>query len=208
MMADAGADAIELNLYAVAADPARTAAEVERTYLEVIAQVRAAVQVPLAVKLAPYFTSFGHFAEATVDVGADGLVVFNRFYAPDIDLDTLDLVPKVDLSDPGDLRLPLRWLGILRSQLPAGTSLAATSGVHSGGDVLKALLVGADVACTTAALIRHGASVVERWLAEIDAWLVEKEYTGVDQLRGSISAAATQDPAAYERSQYLRIIES
>ena len=207
MMADAGADAIELNLYGVAADPSRSAAEVERGYLEVIEQVRAAVAVPLAVKLSPFFSSFAHFAAAAVQAGADGLVVFNRFYAPDIDLDTLELTPKVDLSSPGNLRMPLRWLGILRSQMPAA-DLAATSGVHSGEEVLKALLVGANVACTTAALITHGPDVVTGWLDEIDAWLVQNDYTGVDQLRGSLSAAASGDPAAYERAQYMKIVTS
>lgn len=206
MMAEAGADAIELNLYAVAADPARTAAQVERGYLEVIEQVRAAVSVPLTVKLSPFYSSFANFAAAAVEAGADGLVVFNRFYAPDIDLETLSLTPKVDLSGPGNLRLPLRWLGILRSQLPAGTSLAATSGVHGGADVLKALLVGASVACTTAAVIKGGPAVITTWLEQVDTWLREHDYAGVDQLRGSLSASATDDPGAYERSQYVQIV--
>ena len=207
MMADAGADAIELNLYTVAADPSRGSAEVERTYLEVIEQVRAAVQVPLAVKLSPYFTSFAHFAAAAVEAGSDGLVLFNRFYAPDIDLDTLGLVPTVDLSRSGDLRIALRWLGILRSQLPR-VSLAATGGVHSADDVLKSLLVGANVACTTAAVIEKGPGVVAQWLSAVDEWVVANEYTGVTQLRGSIAAGATDNPGAYERSQYISIVGS
>ncbi|MDO5697792.1 MAG: dihydroorotate dehydrogenase-like protein [Dermatophilus congolensis] len=206
MMADAGADAIELNLYAVAADPTKSAAEVENDYLSVIEQVRAAVSVPLAVKLSPFFTSFAHFAARAVDSGANGLVVFNRFYAPDLDIETLSLEPKVDLSGPGALRMPLRWLGILRSQLPQSTSLAATSGVHSGADVIKALLVGASVACTTAAVVKNGPGVVSEWLDEIDGWLVAREYDGIDQLRGSLSATASGDPATFERSQYIKIV--
>lgn len=206
MMADAGADAVELNLYGVAADPTLTAAQVERGYLDVVEQVKAAIDVPLAVKLSPYFTSFAHFAAAAVDSGADGLVVFNRFYAPDIDLGTLELAPKVDLSRPGSLRLPLRWIGVLRSQLPAATSLAATSGVYSGAEVLKALLVGATVACTTAAVITRGPEVVAGWLDEIDGWLVDNDYTGVDQLRGSLSASRSGDAGAFERAQYMKIV--
>lgn len=206
MMADAGADAIELNVYAVAADPSMTAADVEAVYLDVIREVRASIDVPLTVKLSPFFSAFAHFAGAVVDAGADGLVLFNRFYAPDIDLDELRLTPTVELSSPGDQRLPLRWIGILRSQLDPEVSLACTSGVHSAGGVLKSLLVGANVACTTAAVLHHGPERITSWLTRVERWMAEREYTGVDQLRGSMSAAATSDPSAYERSQYVRIV--
>ena len=155
LMADAGADAIELNVYAMATDPARPAADVEASYLDIVGEVRAAVGVPLAVKLSPYFSSLPHLAAAVVGAGADGLVLFNRFYQPDLDLDTLAVRPAVELSTPAELRLPLRWLAILRPQL-RDTSLAASTGVHSAADVLKALLVGADVACMTSAVLRHG----------------------------------------------------
>jgi dihydroorotate dehydrogenase (fumarate) len=206
MMADAGADAIELNVYAVAADPSMTAADVESVYLDVIREVRASVAVPLTVKLSPFFSSFAHFAGEVVGAGADGLVLFNRFYAPDIDLDELRLTPTVELSSPGDQRLPLRWLGILRSQLGPDVSLACTSGVHSADGVLKALLVGANVACTTAAVLHHGPERITSWLTRVEHWMAEREYDGVDQLRGSMSAAATSDPSAYERSQYVKIV--
>ncbi len=206
-MADAGADAIELNVYAVATDPHRTAAEVEASYLDIVREVKAAVRVPLAIKLSPYYSSLAHFAGQCVQAGADGLVLFNRFYAPDIDLDALTVNPTVDLSRPSDLRLPLRWLGILRSQLP-GTSLACTSGVHSGHDVIKALLVGADVACTTSAVIHEGAEKVKFMLAELSAWLQAHDYDSVEQLRSSMSATNSGEAAAFERSQYINIITS
>jgi dihydroorotate dehydrogenase (fumarate) len=207
MMADAGADAIELNVYAMATDPTRGAAEVEASYLDLVRDVRAAVDVPLAVKLSPYFSSLPHFAAAVVQAGADGLVLFNRFYQPDLDLRTLEVRPTVDLSVPAELRLPLRWLAILRPQLP-GTSLAATSGVHSARDVVKALLVGADVACVTSAVLRHGPEHVHTVLDGLRAWLRDNEYESVSQLRGSVSSAGAQDPAAFERANYVKVLSS
>ncbi len=207
LLAEAGADALELNLYAVAADPSQSAADVEARYLDVIREVKAAVKVPLAVKLSPFFSSFAHFAAAAADAGADGLVIFNRFYAPDLDLETLDVVSKVSLSHASEMRLPMRWTGILRSQLP-GTSIALTSGVHTGADVAKAIAVGATVACTTSAVVRDGANALRHMLDGLTAWLSEHEYDSVAQLRGSVSATSAADPGAYERSQYIQIITS
>jgi dihydroorotate dehydrogenase (fumarate) len=207
LMADAGADAIELNLYSVAADPWRGCASVELSYLEVVQLVRGAIEVPLAVKLSPFLSATAHFARRVVESGADGLVLFNRFYQPDIDLDSLDVLPRVELSDPRELRLPLRWLAILRPQLPS-TSLAATSGVHSGLDAAKALLVGADVVMMTSALLRHGPSHLTRVEAELVAWLAEREYESVGQLRGSVSHHAATDPTGFERANYLRTLAS
>lgn len=207
LMADAGADAMELNIYAMATDPTRSAADVEAGYLDVVREVRAAVDVPLAVKLSPYFSSLPHFAAALVREGVDGLVLFNRFYAPDLNLDTLAVEPRLDLSHSPDLRLPLRWLGILRPQLPT-TSLAATSGIHTYADVAKALLVGADVACMTSAVLREGTVHVAAVLAGLRTWLEENDYESVDQLRGSVSAANTPDPAAFERSNYVKVLSS
>jgi dihydroorotate dehydrogenase (fumarate) len=206
-MEQAGADAIELNLYAVAADSTRSGAEVEAGYLEVVRRVRAAVDVPLAVKLSPFFSSTAHFARRVTDAGADGLVLFNRFYQPDIDLDTLDVLPRVSLSDPRELRLPLRWLAILRPQLTT-TSLAATTGVHSGLDAAKALLVGADVVMMTSALLRHGPAHLARVEAELVGWLDEHEYISVAQLRGSVSHRGAADPTGFERANYLRTLAS
>jgi dihydroorotate dehydrogenase (fumarate) len=207
LMVDAGADAIELNLYAVAADPAESAAEVEARALDVIAEVKSSISVPLAVKLSPFYSSLAHFAAAAIGRGADGLVLFNRFYAPDIDLSVLDVVPRVDLSSSADLRLPLRWLGILRAQLPE-VGLACSSGVHTGADAIKALLVGADVACTTASVLHHGPEHLATMLTQLREWLAEHDYDSVDQLRASMSAASVADPSAFERSQYMAIVTS
>jgi len=207
LMAEAGADAIELNLYTVPGDPARTAATVEARYLEAIRQVRAAVRVPVAVKLSPYFSSAGHFALETVAAGANGLVLFNRFYQPDLDLETLAVHPAIELSQPWELRLPLRWIAMLRGRLP-DTSLAATSGVHSGTDAVKALLVGADVTMMTSALITHGPDHVGRVEREMLAWLDEHDYESVWQLRGSVCQSASADPTAFERANYIRMLSS
>lgn len=207
LMADAGADAVELNLYSVAADPWRSSTSIESGYLEVVRLVRRAVDVPLAVKLSPFLSATAHFARRVVDAGADGLVLFNRFYQPDVDLDTLDVLPKVELSDPRDLRLPLRWLAILRPQLPT-TSLAATTGVHSGHDAAKALLVGADVVMMTSALLRHGPAHLARVEAELIAWLAERDHAAIGPLRGSVSHQAATDPTGFERANYLRTLAS
>jgi dihydroorotate dehydrogenase (fumarate) len=207
MMVDAGADAIELNLYSVAADPWRGGAAVESGYLDVVRLVRGAIEVPLAVKLSPYLSATAHFARRLVEAGADGLVLFNRFYQPDIDLETLDVRPRVDLSDPRELRLPLRWLAILRPQLP-GVSLAATGGVHSGLDAAKALLVGGDVVMMASALLRHGPGHLAQIEAELVAWLGERDYTSVNELRGSVSQRGATDPTGFERANYLRTLAS
>ena len=204
----AGADALELNLYRVAADPRRSAADMEESDLALVRDVRAALRIPLAVKLSPYYTALAHFAGRLVDAGADGIVLFNRFYQPDLDLETLEVVPKVDLSQPWELRLPLRWLAILRPLLAGRASLAATTGVHSGADVAKALLVGADVAMMTSALLRQGPHHIHAVEDELRAWMAEHDYDSVDQLRGSVSHATTDNPAAFERANYLRTLHS
>jgi dihydroorotate dehydrogenase (fumarate) len=204
-MVDAGADAIELNMYRLATDPTRDAASVEAGYLEVVGAVRSTVSVPLAVKLSPFLSSTAHFVAAVVAAGADGLVLFNRFYQPDLNLETLGVQPTLELSTSSDLRLPLRWLAVLRPQLPR-TSLAATSGVHTSDDVVKVLLAGADVACTTSAVLRNGPGHVRKLLVGLSGWLLEHEYDSVDQLRGSASAAGVADPDNYERAQYVQLL--
>jgi dihydroorotate dehydrogenase (fumarate) len=206
-LADAGADAIELNLYHVAADPTRSSAEVEGERLAVVEAVRAAVDVPLAVKLSPYFSSLAHFAGRVAEAGADGLVLFNRFYQPDLDLEEMAVEPRVELSSPWELRLPMRWIAILRPLL-AETSLAATSGVASGTDVVKAVAVGADVAMMTSALLRSGPGHVAAVVDGLQRWLEEHEYESVEQLKGSVSHATTDDPSAFERANYRRTLHS
>jgi dihydroorotate dehydrogenase (fumarate) len=205
---DAGADALELNLYHLAADPLLTADDVEDRDLEIVAAVREEIDIPLAVKLSPYYSAMAGFARDVVRAGADGLVLFNRFYQPDLDLETLTVVPRVELSSPSELRLPLRWIAILSPHLAGRASLAATSGIASGTDVVKALLVGADVAMTTSALLRHGPEHVAVIEAELLAWLTEREYESAAQMRGSASHATSGDPAAFERAGYVRTLHS
>ena len=205
---DAGADALELNVYRVAADPNMTAADIEAADLALIAAVREAVSIPLAVKLSPYYSSLANFAGRAVESGATGLVLFNRFYQPDLDLDSLDVVNRVELSRPWELRLPLRWMAILRPQLGPDVSLAATSGIHAGLDVLKALMVGADVAMLTSALLRHGPDHIRAVEAELRSWMVDHEYESVAQLRGSASQAGVADPSAFERANYMATLHS
>jgi dihydroorotate dehydrogenase (fumarate) len=205
---DAGADALELNLYHLAADPRRTAAEMEALDLEMVAAVRASVSIPLAVKLSPFYSAFANFAAAVSAAGADGLVLFNRFYQPDLDLESLDVVPRLELSQRWELRLPVRWIAILYPQLGGGVSLAATSGVERGADVVKALMVGADVVMMTSALLRLGPEHVATVEAELRDWMVEREYGSVDQLRGSASAATVEDPTGFERANYMKTLRS
>jgi dihydroorotate dehydrogenase (fumarate) len=208
LLEQAGASALELNLYHVAADPTRDAASMEGADLDIVRAVRATISIPLAVKLSPHYSAMANFARAAVDAGADGLVLFNRFYQPDLDLEALEVVNRVELSQPFELRLPLRWIAILRPQLGPSTSLAATSGVHAGTDVVKALMVGADVAMLTSAVLRHGPQhlrVVEQQLVD---WLTEHEYDSVSQLRGSATQATSGDPAAFERANYIQILHS
>jgi dihydroorotate dehydrogenase (fumarate) len=208
LMQEAGADALELNLYHLAADPTRTAADMEALDLELIAAVRDAITIPLAVKLSPYYSALASFARQAVERGADGLVLFNRFYQPDFDLETFEVVPRLELSLPSELRLPMRWTAILRPQLGPAVSLAASSGVHGGTDAIKALMVGADVAMTTSALLHHGPEHLRTIEGELVAWMTEHEYESVDQLRGSATAAAVADPSAFERANYMRTLRS
>ncbi len=208
LIQEAGADALELNVYHLAADPRRSAADLEAADLELIASVRDSVTIPLAVKLSPFYSAFANFAASVAEQGVDGLVLFNRFYQPDLDLETLDIVPRLELSQAWELRLPLRWIAILRPQLWPTLSLAATSGVASGTDALKALLVGADVAMMTSALLRQGPSHVRTVEAELRAWMVEHEYESVDQLKGSVSQSSAEDPSAFERANYRKTLHS
>jgi dihydroorotate dehydrogenase (fumarate) len=208
LIQDAGADALELNLYRLAADPLRTAAEMEAADLELIGAVRASVRIPLAIKLSPYYSAFANFAAAAVQCGADGLVLFNRFYQPDFDLETLDVVPRLELSRPWEMRLPVRWIAILRPQLGPNVSLAATSGAHAGTDVVKGLMVGADVVMMTSAVLRHGPEHIGTVEAELREWMTDHEYESVEQLRGSASQATVEDPSAFERANYMQTLRS
>ncbi len=205
-LADAGAHAIELNLYDVVVDPTITSAEVEHRYVELVEEVKAEISIPLAVKLSPWFTALGNLAMRMEVAGADGLVLFNRLYQPDIDLDTLTVVPRLALSTPAESRLPLHWIANLRGSVKG--SLAASSGVYDGADAMKLLLAGADVVMATSALLRHGPEhlvVMERFLRE---WMVARDYVSVNELRGSVSRENVPDPQVYERSNYYQVIHS
>lgn len=207
LIEEAGADALELNVYFVAADPEETSASVEQRYLDLVADVRSSIAIPLAVKISAYFSALPAMARSLVAAGADGLVLFNRFMQPDIDLESLTVVPTVKLSSPNELTLRLRWIAILRGVV-GDASLAATGGVHRGQDVLKALLAGADATMMASALLRNGPEYIATVLADVEAWLEMHEYESVEQLKGSLSQHGAPDPAAFERSQYRKAITS
>jgi dihydroorotate dehydrogenase (fumarate) len=204
LMEDAGADAIELNIYRVAAEADISPRSVEQDYVDIVSSVREVTRLPVAVKLGPFFTAFAHFANRIVGAGADGLVLFNRFFQPDVDLAELTVAPHLVLSETPELRLPLRWIAILRSSTTA--SLAATTGVHSAAEVLKALLVGADVTMMASALLRSGPDLVRTVTEDVENWLRVREYDSVAQLKGSVSAGAVADPAAFERANYMKAL--
>jgi dihydroorotate dehydrogenase (fumarate) len=208
LIEEAGADGIELNLYRVACDRDRSAGTMEQADLEVIADVRRAVAIPIAVKLAPFYTALAHFADAALRAGADGLVLFNRFYQPDIDPETLEVVPRVELSTSADLRLPVRWVALLRAQVAPRASLAVSSGVHSGTDVVRALAVGADVVMMTSAILRDGPGHVATVDAALRQWLDEREYRSVAELRGSAVTGTALDRAGIERANYVATLRS
>lgn len=202
----AGADALELNIYSIPTDVEVTAAEVENEYVEVVKSVKSVITIPVAVKLSPFFTNFANVAKRVVDAGANGLVLFNRFYQPDIDLETLEVTPNILFSTPMAMRLPMRWVAILHGRIPA--SLAATSGIHRAADVIKMLMVGADVTCLCSAIIRHGNKQIAVIESEMKTWMEQREYESVQQLKGSLSQKNCEDPSAYERAQYMRAIST
>jgi len=203
---EAGADALELNVYFIAAEPDEPGEAVERRYIDLVEAVRAEITIPLAVKIGPFFSSIGHMAGRLVDAGADGLVLFNRFMQPDIDLDDLRVNPAVRLSSSDELLLPLRWIAILRGRVRA--SLASTTGAHTGVDALKMLLAGADVVMMASALLRQGPEHVGVVLREIEGWMTDREYTSVSQLRGSMSQSCVPNPVAFARANYAQLITS
>jgi dihydroorotate dehydrogenase (fumarate) len=204
MMEEAGADALELNVYFVPTDCDLSGAEVEQRYVDLVTQVRSAVKIPLAVKIGSQFSSIPHLAFRLESAGADGLVLFNRFLEPDVDLEALKFTPDLVLSQRHEVRLPLRWIAILRDQLQC--SLAATSGIHDAVNVIRALLVGADVAMMTAGLLKRGPAVTNQILDNVTAWLIEHDYRSVDQLRGSMSRANCPNPGVLERANYMQAL--
>ena len=204
LIEDAGADALELNVYYIAADPDETGQQVEQRYVDLVASVRSSVKIPLAVKIGPFFSSVSNMARRLVEAGADGLVLFNRFMQPDIDLETLDVDPTLHLSSTEEVRLPLRWIGILRGRVEA--SLAATTGVHGPEEAVKLILAGADVTMMASALFRMGPEHVTAVVDGIGSWLDEHEYHSVEQAKGSVAQVNVANPAAFARSNYMQML--
>lgn len=203
---DAGADALELNIYYLPASPDLTATELETNYIHLVRDLRAEISIPIAVKLSPYFTSLPNMAHRLVEAGADGLALFNRFYQPDFDLEALSVTPNLQLSTSNELRLRLRWIAILYGRIAA--DFALTGGVHTGEDVVKALMAGAQVAMTTSELLAHGAERAMGILSELSVWMEEHEYESVTQMRGCMSQRALAEPAAFERANYMKVLGS
>jgi dihydroorotate dehydrogenase (fumarate) len=203
---NAGADALELNIYFVATDIDATPAEVEERYLNIVRSVKSQVTIPVAVKVGPYFSAFGNMAMRLAEAGADGLVLFNRFYQPDFDLEELRVVPNLVLSSRHELRLPLRWLAILHGRIPA--DLALTSGVHTHEDVLKGLMAGANVTMMASELLRNGIYRIEETVNALTLWMEEREYESVVQMQGSMSQLKVAEPDAFERANYMKVLQS
>jgi dihydroorotate dehydrogenase (fumarate) len=206
MAQEAGADALELNEYYIPTDPDMTGSAIEERYLTVLKMVRASVSIPVAVKLSPYFSATANMCKRMVEAGADGLVLFNRFYQPDIDLENLEVVPNLILSDSHELRLPLRWVAILYGRIQA--DMAITGGVHTALDVLKAMMVGASVTMMASELLRNGYDSIGVVLADTLAWMEEHEYDSIEQMKGSMSQIHVANPAAFERANYMKTLQS
>jgi dihydroorotate dehydrogenase (fumarate) len=206
LIQEAGADALELNIYYIPADPTLTGAEVEQTYLNILTTVKSLVTIPVAVKLSPFFSNLANMARRLDESGADSLVLFNRFYQPDIDLDNLTVRPNVILSTPQALRLPLRWIAILYGRVRA--DLAATSGVHTAQDVIKMLMAGASATMLCSVLLRHGVGHLRSIEQGLRQWMEEHEYESVAQMRGSMSQIHCENPGEFERAQYVRALHS
>jgi len=205
-MQQAGAAGLELNIYSVETDLDSTSAEVEQRYLDILTAVKATVSIPVALKLSPFFSAVGHMAKRLDEAGADALVLFNRFYQPDIDIDALEVTPSLGLSSAGEIRLPLLWIALLHGQLNA--SLAATRGVEKSDEVIKYLLAGADAVMTTSALLRNGPGYTATLLEGLQDWMEARRFASVQQLRGSMSQRNVADPAAFQRANYIRVLES
>ena len=205
-MEEAGADALELNIYYIAADPEMTSDKVEQMYINDLKAVKENVSIPVSIKLGPYFSAFANMAKRLEAAGADGLVLFNRFYQPDIDLDTKEVAPSLELSNSFEKRLPLRWIAMLRPHIKA--SLAATTGIHSADDVIKMLMVGADVTMMASTLLREGCDKLYNIAEDMKIWMDENEYESVEELKGCMSSASVADATTFERANYIRILQS
>ena len=205
-IADAGADALELNLYNLPTDVEMTSGELEDAYIELVADIRGEIDIPLAVKLSPFYTALPNFLHRLAEAGADGAVLFNRFYQPDFDLDDLEVVSTLSLSSSDELRLPLRWIALMVDKIDLDFGL--TSGVHTAEDLLKAMMAGAKVAMSTSALLQHGMGYPTRLLAEVQLWMEEHEYESIQQMQGSLSQEKAGSQSGFERANYIQVLGS
>ncbi|MGD9898304.1 MAG: dihydroorotate dehydrogenase-like protein [Calditrichaceae bacterium] len=203
---EAGADALELNVYYIPTDPNMTSQQVEEIYLDNLKTVKESIKIPVAIKLSPFFSAFANMATKLDKAGVDGLVLFNRFYQPDIDLEELEVVPNLIFSSSHEMRLPLRWLAILYGKINA--NLAATTGIHDAKDVLKMVMAGADVTMMASVLLKDGVGQVSKILADLEKWMEEHEYKSISQMKGSMSYKNVAEPAAYERANYMKTLQS
>jgi len=202
----AGAQGLELNIYGIEANLTISGQEVEQRYLDILQTVKAAVKIPVALKLSPFFSAIGHMTGRLDEAGADALVLFNRFYQPDLDIDRLEVSPTLKLSQAGEIRLPLLWIALLHGHVKA--SLAATRGVETSAEVIKYLLAGADAVMTASALLRNGPGYVRTLVSGLSEWLHDREFESVDQIRGIMSHRKVKNPAAFERANYIKVLES
>ena len=203
---EVGADALELNLYNIPTDPEMRSNEIEDEQVQLGAQVKSAISIPLAVKISPFITSIPNFVKRLAEAGANGVVLFNRFYQPDFDLDELEILHSLDLSTPAEMRLPLRWISILSGKID--TDFALTSGVHSHTDVVKAMMAGAKVAMMASNLLHNGEQVVTPILNDLEGWMKDHEYESIQQMQGSMSQKSVKEPAAFERANYMKVLGS
>lgn len=202
----AGADALELNVYYIPTNPNLSSSDVEFVYLDILKAVKDAVNIPVSMKLSPYFTSMTNMAQRLADAGADGLVLFNRFYQPDIDIENLEVIPNLLLSTPQEMRLPLRWIAILYGRV--NVDFAATTGIYTAEDVIKMVMAGAKVTMMTSALLRHGVERVSEIISDMKTWMEEHEYDSLKQMLGSMSQKSCPEPAAFERANYMKMLQS
>jgi dihydroorotate dehydrogenase (fumarate) len=203
-MEEAGADAIELNVYSIPSDFNMSGSEIEDNYINILKSVKSAVKIPVAIKLSPFFSNMANMAKKIDEAGADGLVLFNRFYQPDIDLEEREVVPNVLLSHSSAMRLPMRWIAMLKDNVKA--DLAATSGIHTGEDVIKMLMVGANVAMLCSSILKSGISHIKTVENQMKAWMQSYEYASVDDMIGSMSQKKVLDPSSFERAQYMKAL--
>lgn len=206
LIEDAGADGLELNTYFLATNPGLNGCEVDEIYVDNLKAIKESVKIPVAMKLSPYFSSLSYIAKQLDDAGADALVLFNRFYQPDFDLDSLEIKAELELSSNWEMRLPLRWVAILYGHIKA--NLAATSGIHSATDVIKIMMAGGDVAMLCSELLHNGVGRIQHILKGIEEWMEQKEYDSIAMMKGSMSQKAVSEPAAFERANYMKVLNS